>query len=247
MDARSGVLQHLSTPGADSRFAYLPAAVRSATGRREHEVWEAVWGLVADGLLYLDPEGPGTGTDNWRCKLSAAGIRVISGGPWEPSDPEGYLRRLRRQVPTLDPLAERYVEEALRAFNARCYLATSVMLGVASEQVFNRLAAAFVGSGLAGDKLARLIDDPAKTYFARFQELRKRLEPIRDDLPENLGEVLTLDAVGELLRVTRNAAGHPSEQLLDEETARTHLQMAVLYLTKMIAVAEHFSAHEQPP
>jgi hypothetical protein len=170
----------------------VPAAVSAELGCRQHEVWEAVWGLVADGLVYLDTEGQGSGTDSWRWKLSAAGVRVVEGGPWEPREPEGYLRRLRRQVPELDPLALRYVEEALRAFNAHCYLATSVMLGVASEAVFNRLAAAFVtASEGSAAKLEKLIDDPSMTYFARFVELRKRLDPIRDSLPNGLGDVLT--------------------------------------------------------
>ncbi len=242
---RGHVLRHLATPGCTCSFGrpYLPAAIRRAAGCREHEVWEALWGLVGDGLVYLDTAGQGSGTDNWQWRLSAAGLRVIQGGPWEPADPEGYLRRLQQQVPSLDPLAERYVEEALRAFNARCYLATSVMLGAASEQVFNRLAAAFVSAeGDSASRLQKLLDDRGKTYFVRFQELRKRLEPIRDELPDGLGDSLTLDAVADLLRVTRNAAGHPSGQTVDEDTARTHLQMAALYLARMTALQEHFAS-----
>ena len=177
-------------------------------------------------------------------KLSAAGIRAVEGGPWEPADPQGYLSRLRTRAPALDPLALRYLQEALQAFNSRCYLATSVMLGVASEAAFNGLAEAFVrAEGPAAARLDKLISDPGKTYFAKFQELRKRLEPVRDNLPGDLGDVLTLDAIGDLLRVTRNAAGHPSGQSIDEDTARTHLQMAALYLAKMTALREHFVSH----
>lgn len=228
--ARDQVLQKLATPDADTRFgrSYLPASVRQATGCQEHEAWEALWGLVADGLVYLDPAGQAT--DNWRWRLSAAGIRVVSGWPWEPRDPEGYLRRVRREVPDLDPLAMRYLEEALRAFNARCYLATSVMLGVASEQVFTGLVSAYVQAQESGSaQLGKLLTNPRATYFARFQEFRKRFEPRRQELPDELGDVLTLDAVGDLLRITRNAAGHPTGQDIDEDTARTHLQMAALY------------------
>ena len=43
-------------------------------------------------------------------------MQAASGGPREPRDPEGYLRRLRRRVPDLDPVALRYVHEALMAF-----------------------------------------------------------------------------------------------------------------------------------
>lgn len=51
--------------------------------------------------------------------------------------------------------------------------------------------------------------------------------------------MLTLDAVADLLRVTRNTAGHPSEEVVDEEVAHIHLQMAAVYLAKMTVLAEH--------
>jgi len=142
----------MTSPG---RRPILAVPVAEATGCRPHEVMEALWGLVADGLVYLDPSGQGSGTDNWQWKLSADGRAAAGGGAWEPRDPEGYLSRLRREAPGLDDLAVRYVREALRAFNARCYLACSVMLGVASEQAFRGLAEAFVAAnGEQDGKLA---------------------------------------------------------------------------------------------
>lgn len=127
----------------------------------------------------------------------------------------------------------RYVREALRAFNARCYLACSVMLGVASEQAFRGLAEAFVAAnGEQGGKLGKLLLNPRSTYATRFEEFRKRLEPLRSALPHDLADVLTLDAVAELLRVTRNSVGHPTGADVDEDTARVHLQMAGLYLER---------------
>lgn len=162
------MLAHLGMPQAESRFAhpYLPQAVCQATGCRAHEVWEALWSLVADGLVYLDPAGQAA--DNWEWKLSADGRRVVGGGPWEPRDSQGYLRRLDQRIPELDRLARRYLEEALRAFNARCHLASSVLLGVASEQVVLRVVDAFIRAGLPGaEKLRGLVDNPRSTYYAK--------------------------------------------------------------------------------
>ncbi len=135
-------------------------------------------------LVYIDPAGQAHAQtwDNWRWRLSARGIQAATGGSWEPRDPEGYLRRLRRRVPDLDEAAETYVREALSAFNARCFLACSVMLGVASEQVFGRLTAAFVAT--AGDDatpLRKLLENPNATYYRRFVEFRKRIEPLGAD------------------------------------------------------------------
>jgi hypothetical protein len=143
---RSAILQRLVTPQADTRFgaSYLVYPLADEQGCKPYEVYEALWSLVADGLAYLDPAGQGSGMDNWRWRASQLGITVATGGSWEPRDPEGYLRRLRRFEPSIDSGALRYVEEALRAFNSRCFLATSVMLGVAAERVFDGLARALI-------------------------------------------------------------------------------------------------------
>lgn len=244
MSVRAQALEVLGTPHADTRFqeGYLPAAIRQRAGCRPHEVWEALWGLLADGLIYLDPAGQGGATDNWVWKLSAVGRQAISGGSWEPRDPEGYLRRLRRAVPDLDPIVDRYVDEALRAFNARCFLAASVMLGVASERAFLQLAETVaVALDLDASKLAAALANPRASQHSRFIELRKVLEPRRSQLPHDLADNLTLDAVSDLLRITRNEAGHPTGSSVDEDTARTHLLIAGGYLKKMAELQRHFA------
>lgn len=239
MELRERLLEHLATPQAETRFgqSYLVKQMARSGVRQPHEVWEALWGLVAEGLVYLDPgiQGP----DNWNWRLSRSGIEAATGGAWEPRDPRGYLRRLRQSSPGIDSIAIRYVEEALRAFNARCYLASSVMLGVASERVVEGLAR--VVSELRGDRAKKLrtaLDNPRASQLSRFQELRKQLEPMRPELPDDLGDTLTLDAVANLLRLTRNEAGHPTGAEVGEDTAYTHLQMAAIYLQKMTALQE---------
>jgi hypothetical protein len=242
VEIRTRVLQHLGTPHAESRFAeaYLVRKITEAADCRPHLVWEALWGLVGDGLVYPDPVGQGSGTDNWQWKLSKTGIQAISGGTWEPRDPEGYLNRIRRHSPDIDPVAIRYLSEALSAFNARCYLATSVMLGVASERVVDGLARAVLDRrGDAAKRLRQALENPRASQLSRFTEMRKQLEPIRSELPEGLADTVTLDAVADLLRVTRNEAGHPTGADIDEDTAYTHLQMAARYIQKMADLQAH--------
>jgi hypothetical protein len=195
--------------------------------------------LVADGLVYLNPsiQGP----DNWRWQLSATGIEVANGGPWNPRDITGYLRRLRQHSPPVDTVAIKYMEEALRAFNARCYLATSVMLGVASERVVLGLAQSVVDArGDQAKKLRDALENPRTSQATRFTELRKQLEPLRTQLPSGLADTLTLDAIADLLRLTRNEAGHPTGTAVDEDTAFIHLQMAAGYVQKMTALEAFF-------
>lgn len=198
------------------------ANVRQQTGCSDTQVWEALWGLVGEGLIYLDTAGQQSSTDNWRWCLSADGRKVVKGGTWEPRDPEGYLARIRREVPDLDGLVELYLVEVLLSFNGRCYLATSVMLGVAAE-------------------IAKELAKPRGNYFTLWTEFRKRIEPIRQDLPNGLADALTLDAIADLIRTTRNEVGHPTGRRIDEDTARVHLTIAPVYLRKMQMLSALFA------
>ena len=241
-DVQRAVLQCLGNGGA-SRFGrpYLVGTIHQETGCPEAEVWEALWGLVGDGLIYLDTAGQGSGTDNWQWRLSADGKRAAQGGTWEPRDPDGYLTRIHREIPDVDELVELYLTEALRSFNGRCYLATSVMLGVAAERAFLIMVRTYAASGMAGaPALAKELAKPRGNYFALWTEFRKRIEPVRQDLPDGLADALTLDAIADLIRLTRNEVGHPTGREIDEDTARVHLTIAPMYLRKMHLLAAHF-------
>lgn len=224
-DIRRAVISHLGS-GADPRFnhMYLIAKVRKQTQWTSGDVWEALWGLVGDGLVYLDTAGQGS--DNWRWCLSRDGKRIAQGGTWEPRDPDGYLERIRREIPGLDELVELYLTEALQSFNGRAYLATSVMLGVAAERAFLVMAESYAASSMAGaSAMARELGKARSTYFALWTEFRKRIEPVRHELPEGLADPLTLDAIADLIRQTRNEVGQETgryrwDQLM--KTEKTH-------------------------
>lgn len=241
---RSHLLERLATPQADTRFyvAYLVRPVAEQLEVHDWVVHAAIWSLVGDGLVYLDPAGQeSAGTlDNWRWRLSPKGIAAATGTTWEPANAPAYLQRLRARSPGLDLAAETYVREALGAYGARCYLASSVMLGVAAEHVFERVAAAFVRAFPDGnERLAELLADERSTHFRRLAEFRKRFEPRWAEMPADLADAIVLDAVADLLRVTRNEAGHPTGRTVDEETAYTHLNMAGILLARMTDLAEH--------
>lgn len=243
-DVRQVILTHLAS-GGSSRFGefYLVADVTRESGSSRSAVWEALWSLVGDGLLYLETAGQQSSTDNWQWQLSESGKRAAEGGSWEPRDPDGFMNRLREEVPNLDPDIEMYFREALGAFSARCFLASSVMLGVAAERSFQLMATAFSESDLSGaGQMSKVLTNPGKHHYAQWIEFRKRIEPARSSLPEGVGDSLTFDAIADLIRVTRNEAGHPSGRQIDEDTARIHLTIAPALLKKMDLLSEHFRA-----
>jgi hypothetical protein len=121
------------------------------------------------------------------------------------------------------------------------------MLGVAAERVFDGLAEAFViANPTTTTKLRDAVNNPRSSQNTRFQELRKALEPMRPQLPDGLADPLTLDAVADLLRITRNEAGHPTGNQIDQDTAYTHLQMGGAYLQKMTQLRAYFESNMGP-
>lgn len=95
--------------------------------------------------------------------------------------------------------------------------------------------------------MSKVLTNPGKHHYAQWIEFRKRVEPSRSSLPEGVGDNLTFDAIADLIRVTRNEAGHPSGRQIDEDTARVHLTIAPAHLKKMDLLSEHFRAKRSTP
>jgi hypothetical protein len=204
-------------------------------------VMEALWSLVGQGLVYLNFSQ--SAPSNWTFQLTAAGKAAANDQDMNPDSPE-YLRRLQEKVPGASDTVLAYVTEALRSYLNQCYLASAVMLGVASEAAFLEMADAF-GHWLRSDegtKFLELLRNPRASYHQKFREYRNRLEPLKRSLPEDLsdGLDLTLDAIADLLRIYRNEAGHPRGKLIERGQAKINLEMFAHYLERMYTFKAFF-------
>jgi hypothetical protein len=203
---------------------------------RQQQVMEILWQLLADGLVYVDYGR--SASQHWSWELTQRGKAVMEGASeFEPHDPEGYLSALKRRIPDLDPGILHYVAESVRAFNSQCFLASTVMLGVAAERGFQTLGEAFANWLPASESQAfgKIFENARTTYVEKFREFRKRLEPHKPDLPVEFTEnmSLNLDVVLDLLRVSRNEAGHPTGKRVIEGDAYTSLQMFARFLSRL--------------
>lgn len=230
--------------GQGRYYLYEEVAQAFAGSERptQRQVMSAIWSLIGQGLAYIDHSQPSP--DNWRVELSESGRRAADDEQVNPDDAGAYIDRLRQRVPDASPTVLMYADESVRSYMNRCYLASAVMLGVASEAAFLEMATAF-GSWLPvgqHQKYVQLIGNPHANFISKFGEFRKRLEPFRTDLPSDLadGLTLTLDAVLDLLRIYRNDAGHPTGKSLDREQAFINLQMFSRYLEKLYALKTVF-------
>jgi hypothetical protein len=206
-----------------------------------YDVMEALWSLVGQGFVYLNFSQ--SAPSRWTFQLTAAGKAAANDQDFNPDSPE-YLRRLQEKVPDASDTVLSYVTEALRSYLNRCYLASAVMLGVASEAAFLEMAEAF-GRWLPSDegtRFSEFLRNPRTSYHQKFQEYRKKLEPRKPFLPEDIsdGMDLTLVAIADLLRIYRNEAGHPTGKQIGRDQAKINLEMFARCLERMYAFKVFF-------
>jgi hypothetical protein len=203
---------------------------------------QAVWALIGQGLAYI--EYSQSAAENWQLHLTEAGLAAANDESATPDDPGGYLRRLQMDVPSMSEVVRSYAEEALNAYNARLYRSSTVMLGVASEAMVIEAASSFacaLSDSEAGPFL-ETIGSRKQNFVAKFAAFQQKLRSRKQELPDELadGLDLTVHAVGDLLRVYRNDAGHPTANRIDRDAAFIHLRMFILYAKKLYALRSHF-------
>ena len=180
---------------------------------------------------------PGSSTDNWQWRLSGEGQRVVKGGSWEPRDPDGYLDRVRRDIPTWMSLSSC---TSLR----RC---SHSMGGATSRRRPCSASPPSAPSWLWLSRMPRhrwpglqpwLGNPPGPAVTTSRSGRSFASASSRFDRICRIADALTLDAIADLIRLTRNKVGHPSGRQIDEDTARVHLTIAPMYLRKMQQLAD---------
>ena len=112
-----------------------------------------------------------------------------------------------------------YLAEAATAFYSGCLLASAVMLGVAAEAEFERIAALAAGHPVHGPAFAAVLKQ--RMILPRMREFRRQMEMLGPALPRGIREQLdtTYGGIQNLLRVSRNEAGHPTGAPVDRDFA----------------------------
>ena len=138
---------------------------------------------------------------------------------------EGYLAELRTRGPDLDEGVERYLSEALRAYQSNLYYSAMAMLGCSSERAIVLLMEAFLTSidneanqSKLRQKLSgRDISMAYEKFKASFDSTRKQVND--PDIVHDFD--MHVDAVFTFIRLLRNSIMHP--------TAMPNITNALIY------------------
>jgi hypothetical protein len=197
---------------------------------------EAIWELVAQQVLIPGPDHSQKLLND--LTLTDYGREVFERVRYDylPYDPDGYLREISKRVRGLDGTARMYLAESLQAFNRCLPLASAVMLGAASEQLFL----------VASEALAESLDHQARKDYdkeAKSTRIKPHFDAFLKDLrqmtlPKPIADNLDQDWAGifNLIRNNRNDAGHPARPKVDLHDARTGLLLFPEYCERAVAL-----------
>jgi len=193
-----------------------------------------IWEFIIQGILI--PGADDTQPDLPFLTVTEYGKKVIEIKEIQPHDPDGYLAYVKGEIPNIDNEIERYLTESLQAYLRGLMLSSVVSLGVASEKAFILLLGALTDSITDSRKNSkfRKLQTNISTK-KKFDEVKKEIINIRPKLPRDVQENLEthLEGVFNVIRVTRNEAGHPTGRIIRRDEAFVNLRLFVHYLKKI--------------
>lgn len=179
----------------------------------------------------------------WYC-VTEYGEKVLKSSEYQPYDPEGYLARIKREIPTIDNVVIRYLDEAMGCLRANFLMSAAVMTGCAAEKAILLLIEQY-GVWISDPKKKRKYAEETAAKFGikrKYDALWDRIAPTASQLPPDLGDDLhtILDRVFDLIRTTRNDAGHPSGKVIERETVNANLILFPGYCRRIYKLLEYY-------
>lgn len=156
-------------------------------------------------------------------------------------DVSSYEALVRSEVPAIDDVTVLYLNEAMQSFRTGCVLASTVMLGVATEHTFLLLVETLENNPTqmlifaSVGQQRTILQKVNKFKNIMDQELRSLPPEIKEDFDTHFAGILSI------IRTFRNQAGHPTGKIVDREQAYVLLQLFIPYCKKMYQLMAHYA------
>ncbi|MFH1071514.1 MAG: hypothetical protein V1794_17985 [Candidatus Glassbacteria bacterium] len=208
-------------------------------------VSQALWNLVSRGLIIFDIISDNS-PQTWSLSLTPAGKAVADGERFNPNDLYGYSKMIEEDLLNISEVEKIYMTEALMAYQSKLYISSVVMAGVVAEKAYLDLAETFIHwpEFSSSPKVVNELTDPRGIFKIKKNRLLDLINQyntvIPDELLEGVGEIIS--AMLELVRVTRNEAGHPKGIQISQKRANATLQWLPYALEKIHALKLYFKS-----
>jgi hypothetical protein len=207
---------------------------------------EVFWDLFRDGVITLgkDPANP---EYPW-FRVTGRGKAQLTGGSYYfLYDVAAFEQRVRGEIPKIDEVTLFYLKEALQSYRAGCILASTVMLGVATEHTFLLLLETIAKNAAEAPKFTAV--DKEFTVLRKINRFRGIIDQNRAGLSRDIVEDFDTHflAIQSLIRTFRNEAGHPSGKMIGREQAFVNLELFMPYGKKAYQLIDYFSRPSAKP
>lgn len=196
---------------------------------------EIIWDLVIQRIIGITSQGL-----PW-LYVTDYGKKIVKTSSPIPYDRDNYLATIYTDNPNLDNIAKSYLEESLTCLRGGAYRASAVMLGVASERLFEILVDAFQ---IFYKLKVPLIDRSKYKPFAQVRNaFMKLFLPRKKYLPADLCQDLeiVMDGVFLLIKNARDDSGHPSNINITREQMFSYLSLFPMYCERLNKMIAHYS------
>ena len=233
------VLQRRESP---SQTPHRGSAHNTLSRGDSELVQEVFWDLFRQNIITLGADASNGQYPFFR--VSRLGKKVLENqNPYFFHDVSSYEALIKSNVPTIDNVTLLYLLEAAQSFRSGCVLASTVMLGVASEHSFLLMFEAAEQSSKYGAHFSKA----SNQFFIhkKFLEFRATLSKhVETELPFDVKDSMDiyLDSILMMIRTFRNESGHPSGKIIEREQAFVLLQMFVPYCKKLYQLKAFFES-----
>ena len=177
--------------------------------------------------------------------ITGYGRKILAETHYSPYDPDGYLAKLVADIPELDSTIVRYTAEALGCLRHGFLFGAAVMLGCAAEKALLELIDAYTCAISNTGRQTQFSEELSNRGIKRkFDLFRARLTTVLSSLPPDLQDDLEimLERAFDLIRRTRNDAGHPVGRDIHRDAVHANLILFPLYCRRVYGLIEHFQS-----
>ena len=226
--------------GGPPRQGHFSTAQATLSNHDRELFLEVFWALFREGVITLGMNDANRQFPFFR--ITEFGQRLIDNQQvYFFHDVSSYEALITSEVPQIDSVTLLYLKEAMQSFRTGCVLASTVMLGVATEHTFLLLVEKVEQNATHATTFANV--GQQRTILQKFnkfknildQEARNLTPELREDLDTHFAAILSI------IRTFRNQSGHPTGKIVDREQAYVLLQLFIPYCKKMYQLMAHYT------
>lgn len=208
-------------------------------------VTQIIWDLIIERILTI---GHNRSNREWpNLRLTEYGTSIMI-DEISIHDIGGSINYLITEIPNIDSIIITYYQECLNTYRIGSFLASTVMLGCATEKTILLLYESYIEFLISKENKSyqKLKQSQNKSISKKFDLLQKSIKTNHDLIPKKLLENfdVVINAVSTIIRKNRNQAGHPTGKDIKKEELSSWIQVFRIHCVEIYKLINYFSLEE---